>query len=462
MTTDSLRSGPGTTGRSSGDGGPGAPLPDREHLPARVPATVAADGVPVLDVVVPVYNEEKDLRPCVVRLNGHLARTFPYPFRITIADNASTDSTPAVAASLAAELPGVRYVRLAEKGRGRALRTVWAESDAPVLAYMDVDLSTDLNALLPLVAPLISGHSDLAIGSRLARSSRVVRGPRREFVSRAYNLILRSSLAAGFSDAQCGFKAIRREVAERLLPMVEDSGWFFDTELLVLAERAGLRIHEVPVDWIDDPDSTVRIVRTAAEDLKGVWRVGRALAVGALPLDRLARPFGDDPRDRALTGVERGLARQLVGFCFVGALSTLFYLALYSLFRLGVGPQLANGGALLVSAVANTAANRRLTFGVRGRSGAVRHQAQGLVVFAIGLALTSGSLAALGAASGAPSHTTELAVLITANLAATVLRFLLLRAWVFPERRATERGDGQARLPAATALPVRDEPEDVR
>ncbi|MEU9709198.1 MULTISPECIES: bifunctional glycosyltransferase family 2/GtrA family protein [unclassified Streptomyces] len=437
MTTDSsLRSGPGTTGRrnssrDAGDGTAHGRLPGREHLPARQYGP-AASPAPVLDVVVPVYNEEKDLRPCVVRLHGHLARTFPYPFRITVADNASTDATPAVAAALAAELPGVRSVRLEEKGRGRALRTVWTASDAPVLAYMDVDLSTDLNALLPLVAPLISGHSDLAIGSRLTRSSRVVRGPKREFVSRAYNLILRSSLAAGFSDAQCGFKAVRREVAERLLPMVEDSGWFFDTELLVLAERAGLRIHEVPVDWIDDPDSTVHIVRTAAEDLKGVWRVGRALAVGALPLDRLARPFGDDPRDRALTGVERGLARQLVGFCAVGVLSTLFYLALYSLFRLGVGPQFANGGALLVSAVANTAANRRLTFGVRGRRGAARHQAQGLVVFAIGLALTSGSLAALGAATASPSHSTELAVLITANLAATVLRFLLLRAWVFP------------------------------
>ncbi|MFF3092083.1 glycosyltransferase [Streptomyces cyaneofuscatus] len=456
-TTDSLRSGPGpgpgadgrsADGRSTGGrSASGGHLPVREHLPA------ARSASPVLDVVVPVYNEEKDLRPCVLRLHDHLSRTFPYAFRITVADNASTDATPAVAARLAAELRGVRYVRLEEKGRGRALRTVWSDSDAPVLAYMDVDLSTDLNALLPLVAPLISGHSDLAIGSRLARSARVVRGSKREFISRAYNLILRSSLAAGFSDAQCGFKAIRSEVAERLLPMVEDSGWFFDTELLVLAERAGLRIHEVPVDWIDDPDSTVHIVRTATEDLKGVWRVGCALAVGALPLDRLARPFGDDPRDRALTGVERGLARQLVGFCVVGVLSTLFYLALYSLFRLGVGPQLANGGALLLSAVANTAANRRLTFGVRGRSGAVRHQAQGLVVFAIGLALTSGSLAALGAATGSPSHSTELAVLITANLAATVLRFLLLRAWVFPAH-----ADAHADAHAHTC----SEPEDLR
>ncbi|WOX23383.1 bifunctional glycosyltransferase family 2/GtrA family protein [Streptomyces solicathayae] len=407
-------------------------LPAREHLPVG-----GVGRPPVLDVVIPVFNEEKDLDPCVRRLHAHLAATFPYAFRITVADNASTDRTPEIAARLASTVPEVRSVRLEKKGRGRALRTVWSGSDAPVLAYMDVDLSTDLNALLPLVAPLISGHSDLAIGSRLARSSRVVRGPKRELISRAYNLILRGSLAARFSDAQCGFKAIRREVAERLLPMVEDTGWFFDTEMLVLAERAGLRIHEVPVDWVDDPDSTVHIVRTATEDLKGVWRVGRALATGSLPLERLARPFGDDPRDRELAGVPGGLTRQLVGFCVVGALSTLFYLALYSAFRLGLGPQLANAAALLVSALANTAANRRLTFGVRGRDRALRHQAQGLVVFGIGLALTSGSLAALGTAAGEPAHSAELAVLITANLAATVLRFLLFRLWVFPERTAS-------------------------
>ena len=151
-------------------------------------------------------------------------------------------------------------LHLAEKGRGRALKQVWSASDAPVLAYMDVDLSTDLHALLPLVAPLLSGHSDLAIGTRLARGSRVVRGPKREFISRCYNLLLRGTLRRGFSDAQCGFKAIRTDVAAQLLPLVEDTGWFFDTELLVLAERAGLRIHEVPVDWVDDPDSRVDIV----------------------------------------------------------------------------------------------------------------------------------------------------------------------------------------------------------
>ncbi|QNP64123.1 glycosyltransferase [Streptomyces genisteinicus] len=431
---------------------PRGTLPAREHLLAE------AAGPPVLDVVVPVYNEEADLERCVLRLHDHLTRTFPYGFRITVADNASTDRTPRVAAALAARLPEVRSHRLEQKGRGRALRTVWSASDAPVLAYMDVDLSTDLNALLPLVAPLISGHSDLAIGSRLARASRVVRGPKREFISRTYNLILRGSLAARFSDAQCGFKAIRGDVAERLLPMVEDTGWFFDTELLVLAERAGLRIHEVPVDWVDDPHSSVHLVRTATDDLKGVWRVGRALAVGALPLDRLARPFGDDPRDRRLPGVPRGLARQLVGFCAVGVLSTLLYLLLWTAFRTGLGPQAANAAALLLSAVANTAANRRLTFGVRGRDRAVRHQAQGLVVFGIGLALTSGSLAALDAAAGNPSHSTELAVLIAANLAATVLRFLLFRAWVFPERRhepaAPPAGDPARRTADDPALPA--------
>ncbi len=398
----------------------------------------------VLDVVIPVYNEETDLEPCVRRLHAHLAATFPYRFRITIADNASTDRTARVAEALEAELAAVTALRLEQKGRGRALRAVWSLSDAPVLAYMDVDLSTGLNALLPLVAPLISGHSDLAIGSRLARSARVVRGPKREFISRAYNLVLRGSLAARFTDAQCGFKAIRKDVAERLLPMVEDTGWFFDTEMLVLAERAGLRIHEVPVDWVDDPDSRVDIVRTAADDLRGVWRIGRALATGALPLDRLRRPFGDDPRDRALGGVPAGLARQMAGFVVIGVLSTAANAALYALLRLGMGPLAANALALLLCTVANTAANRRFTFGVRGRSRAVRHQVQGLLVFAISLVMTSGSLAGLHLAAGHASRAAELAVLVAANLAATAVRFLLFRAWVFPEARDGSYGPAPA------------------
>jgi putative flippase GtrA len=397
---------------------------------------VLAVPAPVLDVVVPVYNEEADLEPCVRRLHAHLTTSFPYPFRITVADNASTDATLAVGRRLAAELAEVEVGHLDAKGRGRALRAVWAASDAAVLAYMDVDLSTSLNALLPLVAPLISGHSDLAIGTRLARGSRVVRGPKREFISRSYNLILRSALAVRFSDAQCGFKAIRADVAERLLPLVQDTGWFFDTELLVLAERAGLRIHEVPVDWADDPDSRVDIVATAVADLKGVARVGRALATGALPLAQVRAQLGRAPIEPATPGVPAGMTRQLVRFAGIGVASTLAYLVLFlALTGAGFGGQAANLLALLVTAIANTAANRRLTFGVTGRAGAGRHQVQGLVVFGLGLALTSGSLALLHAAGAAPARLVELSVLVAANLAATLLRFVLLRAWVFRPAR---------------------------
>jgi len=234
---------------------------------------------PLIDIVIPVYNEERDLGPSVRRLHDYLRSDFPFPAVITIADNASRDGTLAVAQGLANELPRVRVVHLDKKGRGRALRAAWLQSDAKVVAYMDVDLSTDLKALHPLVAPLLSGHSDIAIGSRLARGARVTRGPKREIISRCYMLVLRLSLGAHFTDAQCGFKAVRTSVAKQLLPMVKDEAWFFDTELLILAQRAGMRIHEVPVDWTDDPDSRVAIMRTSIEDLRGVVR----LRFGARP-----------------------------------------------------------------------------------------------------------------------------------------------------------------------------------
>jgi putative flippase GtrA len=299
---------------------------------------------------------------------------------------------------------------------------------------MDVDLSTDLAALGPLVAPLLSGHSDLAIGSRLARGARVVRGPKREFISRAYNLILRSTLAAKFSDAQCGFKAIRADVARELLPHVEDTGWFFDTELLVLAQRAGLRIHEVPVDWVDDPNSSVNIVKTATADLKGIARVTKATFTGEIPISRLREQLGRQPIGVEAPGVPPRLVTQLVRFAAIGVSSTLAYLVLFLLLRTAVGAQPANFAALLVTAIGNTALNRRLTFGIRGRTGAGRHQFEGLIVFGLGLALTSGSLALLNG-STTPGLVLEITVLVLANLAATVLRFLLLRGWVFNPRR---------------------------
>src|SRR3954454_21553764 len=355
----------------------------RDRMPplmesAATHAGTSGPGVPTLDVVVPVHDEEADLEPCLRRLHAHLAE-LPWSFRITVAENASTDGTLAVAHRVAAELPGVEVRVLPEPGRGRALREVWLASDSPVLVYMDVDLSTDLAALLPLVAPLISGDSDLAIGTRLSKSSRVGRGPKREVISRSYNLLLRGALATGVSDAQCGFEPIRADVAQRLLPLVEDTGWFFHTELLVVAERSGLRIHEVPVDWIDDPDSRVDIVKTAKADLAGIARMLRALSSGRLPVAELRAQIGRRPLPDPLPDVPPGLVGQLVRFTVIGVGSTLAYLRLFLLLRGAFTAQRANLVALLLTAVANTAANRRLTFGIRGGRGAGRAQAQGLV-----------------------------------------------------------------------------------
>ncbi|WP_167096821.1 bifunctional glycosyltransferase family 2/GtrA family protein [Mycobacterium sp. DL592] len=410
-------------------------ITDLPEMRRRNAALIAADnGAPVLDVVVPVYNEQVVLADSIHRLHRYLREDLPFTFRITIADNASTDDTWSIATGLAAELPQVRCVRLEQKGRGRALHAVWSSSDAPVLAYMDVDLSTDLAAVAPLVAPLVSGHSDLAIGTRLSRGSRVVRGAKREIISRCYNFILRSTLSAKFSDAQCGFKAIRADVAAELLPHVEDTGWFFDTELLVLAERSGFRIHEVPVDWIDDPDSRVDIVATAIADLRGIARLVKAFGTGEIPVHAIAAQFGN------CAGEKRSLLNQSVRFAAIGILSTVAYLALFVALR-PIGAQGANLVALLVTAVANTAANRRFTFGVRGRAGVGRHQFEGLLVFGIGLALTSGALAVLHSLSE-PPRALELAVLVAANLVATVVRFVLLRGWVFhPRRTGVAKGD---------------------
>jgi glycosyltransferase involved in cell wall biosynthesis len=233
-------------------------------------------GNPVVELVVPIYNEQATLEASIRRVHAFAAAKLWMPWRITIADNASTDSSPEIARRLARELDAITYLRLEREGRGLALREAWSRSSA-VVVYMDADLSTDLTALAPLLAPLLSGHSVLAVGSRLARGANVIRGPKRELISRCYNLILRVALRVRFSDAQCGFKAIRTDVAAELLPLVGDDSWFFDTELLVLAEQAGLRIYEVPVDWVDDPTSSVDITATALAGLRGVARMRRQL-----------------------------------------------------------------------------------------------------------------------------------------------------------------------------------------
>src|SRR5215467_10737075 len=377
-----------------------------------------------VEIVVPVRDEEHDLGPGIRRLVAYLTICFPFRTVVTIADNGSTDRTWAVARALAREFDGVQTVHLDQSGRGRALRRVWSASGADVLAYMDVDLSTDLNALLPLVA----GHSDLAIGTRLARGARVVRGPRRELISRCYNVLLHATLGAGFSDAQCGFKAIRADKARVLLPLTRDTGWFFDSELLVLAERAGLRIHEVPVDWVDDADSRVNVVATALADLRGIARLRWGLARGTIRVPRLG---ASAPPGRPVGPAGPGaLYRQLARFLAVGVASTLAYVLLYLGLRTGLPAQPANAISLLATALLNTAVNRRFTFGIRGRPGLARHQAQGLLAFGAGLALTSAALAAIHAVAAHPARATEVTVLLAASLAATALRFALYRHWV--------------------------------
>ena len=357
---------------------------------------------PAVDIVVPVYNEEGTLERSVRRLHTFLRSNMPFVWRIVIADNASVDGTLAIAHRLADQLPGVEVLHLAEKGRGRALREAWSHSDSDVVCYMDVDLSTGLNALLPLVAPLVSGHSDVAIGSRLAHGSRVVRARKRELISRTYNRLLRLTLAAHFSDAQCGFKAVRTDVARELLPDIRDQGWFFDTELLILAQRRHLRIHEVPVDWIDDPDSRVDIMSTARDDLRGVARLLLALPV--------------------------------IRFAIIGVLSTIAYALLYLLLRTPLGPDGANALSLALTAVANTQANRFFTFRLRGREGLIRQHAAGALVYLLALGMTAGALDLLVALNPHPARALEVTVLVAASLLATVTRYIALRTWVFARR----------------------------
>lgn len=392
--------------------------------PTRRPATTK---LALIDVVVPVYNEATDLEQSVRALDEYLCNALPYRYRVTIADNASQDGTWLIAQRLAHTMPHVVAVHLEQKGRGRALKQVWLASDADVVAYMDVDLSTDLAAVLPLVAPLVSGHSDIAIGTRLARTSRVTRGAKREFISRSYNLVLRTALQASFSDAQCGFKAMRRDVAQQLLPLVEDTNWFFDTELLVLAQRADLRIHEVPVDWIDDPGTTVNIISTATEDLRGVARLIRGFASGSIPVARVRAELAGPELPTTMPGVPRGLLGQMLRFGVVGVMSTIAYFVLYVLLRGAMEAQVANLVAQIVTAVANTAVNRAFTFRVHGSRGLVKHHATGLLAFAIAVTLTSGSLWGLHSAFPGVSTWVEILVLTAANLVATLVRFLALR-----------------------------------
>ncbi len=247
------------------------------HLIAESQLSFRAIARPLVDIVVPVLNEEKILQKSITTLDEYMAKHLPYRYQITIADNGSQDKTLEIAKNLAEKHRSVRVVSLAERGRGRALKRVWQNSPADILAYMDVDLSTGLDDFLPMIQPLVAGEAGVAIGSRLMKDSRTSRGVKREFISRCYNRIIKWTSGTKFSDAQCGFKAIRRDVAAKFLPKIKDNEWFFDTELLIKTERAGVAIHEQPVTWIEDTDSRVKIVKTAVDDLKGLYRVNKEL-----------------------------------------------------------------------------------------------------------------------------------------------------------------------------------------
>jgi putative flippase GtrA len=394
-------------------------------------------SAPIVDLVVPVYNEQATLVTSVERLCRYLGADFPFTWRITIADNASTDDTAAIGADLAERFEAVRFVHLDRKGRGLALRTAWLSSDATVLAYTDVDLSTGLDALLPLVAPLVSGHSDVAIGSRLAAGANVARGPRREAISRAYNLILRIMFANRFRDAQCGFKAVRADVAASLIPAVEDDAWFFDTELLLLAEHNGLRIAEVAVDWVDDPDSRVDVARTARDDLQGAARMARRFASGRGTLEL-------GPQTRKHFVDDRG--RHLISFGLIGLLSTAVSLVLFLLLRPSLGAEAAVAVALAATAVANGWAHRRFSFG-RGPAGSLRdHVLAATSVTVIGIVLSVLVVLVVHTVGGGLLG--ELVALTVVWGLTTALRFKLLSSWAKRTRRAAAAAAATA--PSAT------------
>jgi glycosyltransferase involved in cell wall biosynthesis len=241
-----------------------------------MPADAPRRPVAVVDVVIPVYNEERDLPPSITTLVTYLRAHLTMPFRVLIADNASIDGTERVGRELAAQHDEVEYVRLPRKGRGGALKQVWLDSPARYVTYMDVDLSTNL-AAFPVLLDLLANGADVAIGSRLSPDAATTRSLKREILSRGYNLLVKAFFGTCFTDAQCGFKGVRREAVQALVPHVEDRKWFFDTELLILAEKSGRSVGEVPVDWIEDLDTRVQLLRTIWDDLVALVRLRRTL-----------------------------------------------------------------------------------------------------------------------------------------------------------------------------------------
>jgi glycosyltransferase involved in cell wall biosynthesis len=230
-----------------------------------------------VDLVIPVLNEAHVLEKSVERVLGFLRERFHCNWHLVIIDNGSTDGTQNVARQLCGRHPEMQFLHLTQRGRGRALRHAWLQSRAEVVCYMDVDLSTDLEHLPALIGAIADEGFDVSTGSRLMRESRTRRSFKREVISRIYNVMVKAVLFTRFSDAQCGFKAVSRRAVEQIIPQVVDQSWFFDTELLVLAEKQGYRIKDIPVAWVEDDDSRVKIFKTGWDDIKGVCRMRKLL-----------------------------------------------------------------------------------------------------------------------------------------------------------------------------------------
>ena len=380
----------------------------------------------MVDVVVPVHNDADALNACVARLRDHLLATLPVPWRITIVDSASTDGTWQTAQELADRFAGVTAMRLEAEGRGRAVRAAWAASQASVLAYVDVQLSTDLNAFLPLVAPLLTGHSDVAVGSRFSRGARVTHGPGRGLNSRGYSRVLTLALGTRVRDTQCGFKAVRAEVAHVLLPAVQDDTWFFDTEFLVLAERLGLRIAELPVDWTGSPGVPAGGPPTRRHDVRGMWRLAKTLW-----LRRVNVELGESAPRRGPVGNGNAVFRFLrLVLCFAA-----LYLAGFLALQPALGAYWANGLTLTMVTLVCACANRRYAHGRRASVASRYWGFKAIAAYVGSLAGTTAVLKILFLSSIKPSLTVQatVATLIAALVVSLRLSFIFERASHFDD-----------------------------
>ncbi|WP_054112469.1 glycosyltransferase [Marinagarivorans algicola] len=230
-----------------------------------------------IEITIPVLNEEETLLAQIETIIQYLSvnDVAPgYSLSLVIADNGSTDGTQDIAVDLAKKYTCVKYIRLEERGVGRALKASWTQSCADIVGYMDLDLATDLKHLKVAFASFDNG-SELVTGSRLARGAKVIgRTPLRSFTSRVFNLIVQTWFGSSFSDGMCGFKFLKRNILASLMAGgAKSDGWFFATELLVVADALKLSIKDLPVEWTDDPNSKVKITKLTVEYLKAMKRL---------------------------------------------------------------------------------------------------------------------------------------------------------------------------------------------